>query len=415
MSASRTNVFGVLRIPDVRRMWTAGVISDIGNFITFVALAIRVHDLTGRSVAVGLVFALRSIPWFTLGPIAGVLVDRADRRLVMVGADLARAILVVLLALTTQIWQLYLIAFLSGLFGPLFRPARQAVLPEVVTGDDYVSALAVNEIAHQTLHTIGPAFGGAAVLLVGARNAFLIDGATFVLSASVLFRLSVRGRKPGRPATFAVVLADLRDGARHLWRDKILRPLIASRAATIVGDAGIAALLVAYVRDSLHRGSGSYGLALAVGGIGTAVLSFLLARLGTGLRRAPLLLLAAASPLLFIPLALQPSFPVLLGLMAIEGMAITGLALYDDVIIASRTPEHLRGRIFSLSGGTAELAGFTGSIGYGALGDSMSAGGAMGVAGVVSSLLGAVALLPGLPGLRADDRARRKQDTLETG
>ena len=396
-----------LRLPDFRRVWLAEVISDIGNFITFIALALLIHDLTGKTFAVGIAMALRSIPWFTLGPLAGVVVDRADRRVVMVVSDLARAGLVTVLAFTHTSTQAYIIAFASGCFGPFFRPARQALLPTIAPGDDYVRAMALSQIAHQCLHTVGPALGGVAVLVLGARHAFFLDAATFLISALMVAGIGARGARRGRPTGLREVGTDLSEGARTLVREPILRSLVLSRAATVFGGVGIIALLVGYVRDELHRGAGEYGLALAVGAIGTVALSVWLARRGPEVRRVRWLLLAAVSPVFYVAMGWRPGLGVLLGIMLVEGAAVTGLALYADMVIAERTPDAARGRVFGLSGSFIEAAEFAGALIFTALGDSLGVPGAMALAGGVATVLGLVALGPGLPGLREDDGRRR--------
>ncbi|MGH2726725.1 MAG: MFS transporter, partial [Actinomycetota bacterium] len=143
---TKPSVFAVLAHRDFRRLWLADVISDAGSFITFIALAVYVHDLTGEALAVGFALGLRAIPWFTIGPIAGVIADRVDRRLMMVVCDLARAGLVVLLPFTDTVGQAYAISFASGLFGPVFRPARRALIPTVVPGEQFVQAVALGEV-----------------------------------------------------------------------------------------------------------------------------------------------------------------------------------------------------------------------------------------------------------------------------
>ena len=407
MKPVQPGVLSVLRLRDFRRVWTAEVISDVGNFITFIALALLIHDLTGKTFAVGIALALRSIPWFTLGPLAGVIVDRADRRVVMVVSDLARAVLVTVLVFTKTPGQAYVIAFLSGCFGPFFRPARQALLPTIAPGDDYVRAMALSQIAHQALHTVGPAIGGLAVLALGPRHAFFLDAGTFVLSAALVVGISARGAVRARATSVAEVLADLKEGARFLGREKVLRSLVASRSAGVFGGVGIIALLVGYIRDNLHRGGGSYGVALAVGGVGTVVFSVMLARKGATVPRAPWLALAAASPALYLIMGARPSFVVLLAIMLVEGVAITGLALYQDIVIAERTPDEARGRVFGLSGSTIELAEFGGALVFTSLGDSLGVPRAMAIAGGVAAVLGLSTLAPALGPLRRDDERRR--------
>src|SRR5207237_3805802 len=117
-------------------------ISDVGNFVTFIALAVYVNNLTGSATAVGLALALHSIPWFTIGPFAGVLADRMDRRRVMIATNLVRAAVVGSLPFTHHVWQAYVLSLASASLDPVFQPARSALLAQVAPGDRLVPALA---------------------------------------------------------------------------------------------------------------------------------------------------------------------------------------------------------------------------------------------------------------------------------
>src|SRR5215210_6946095 len=109
-----TGIFGILRNRELRAFWFSDWISDAGSFVTFIALAVYVNQLTGSPAAVGLALGLRSIPWFTIGPFAGVVADRVDRRSMMIASNLIRAGLVALLPFVTEVWAIYVIAFASA-------------------------------------------------------------------------------------------------------------------------------------------------------------------------------------------------------------------------------------------------------------------------------------------------------------
>src|SRR5947207_5954494 len=115
-------LFGVLRDRELRSLWLADWISDAGSFVTFIALAVYVNQLTRSATSVGVALALRSIPWFTIGPFAGVLADRIDRRRVMIWMNLARAVLVGTLPFTHVVWQAYALSFASSVLAPVFGP-----------------------------------------------------------------------------------------------------------------------------------------------------------------------------------------------------------------------------------------------------------------------------------------------------
>jgi MFS transporter, NRE family, putaive nickel resistance protein len=364
-----------------------------------------VHQLTGTAVAVGIALSLRTIPYFTIGPIAGTLADRLDRRLIMVSCDLARAGLVVLLPFTTSPGQAYAIAFASGLFGPVFRPARAALIPAVVAQDQYVRALAVAEVSHNLLHMIGPALGGLAVLAVGARNAFFLDAGTFIFSAAMVLGVSVRGAVRERHARVADVGRDIVEGARILWRDRIIRSALPSFALMLLGFEGAIGALVVYVRDDLGRSAGAYGIVLAASGLGTAVATMLLARRSPAASRTWPLVLASLSPLTLLLVAFSPGYWALLLVMLVAGLATAG-TLYVDTFIAERIPDEARGRAFSLHAALLTAAEAIGILGIAWLADATDPASAIGIGGVVSAGLAALALAPGLAALRAADADR---------
>jgi MFS transporter, NRE family, putaive nickel resistance protein len=405
-SRETSSVFSVLKNRDYRRLWLADVVSDAGSFITFIALAVYVHDLTGEALAVGFAVGLRAIPWLTLGPIGGVIADRFDRRLMMVICDVARAALVALLPFTDTVGQAYAISFASGLFGPVFRPARRALIPTVVPGEQFVQAVALGEVTHQIMHTIGPALGGVAVLAVGARNAFFVDSGTFLVSAALLIGLGVRGPVRGRPTGLADVRRDLAEGGRLLFGDRLLRSIVLFDAVVLFGYAGTFAVMIVYVRESLGRGAGTYGVLLGASGFGTALGAYLLARRGRRVRRGPALGAAALGSAALGFLALRPGFAPLMVLMFLVGASFSGTVLYVETTVAERVPDQARGRVFGLMSAIAEFFDLAGAVGVAAMADRIGAGPAIAVGGAIAAGLGLAVLAPAARALRQDDAER---------
>ncbi|MCA1833110.1 MAG: MFS transporter [Actinomycetota bacterium] len=398
-------LFATLRLRDFRRVWTAEVISDAGSFVTFIALAVYVHDLTGKTFAVGLALALRTIPWVLIGPIGGVIADRMDRRTVMISCDLIRAVLVATLPFTHAAWQAYVLSFASGLFSPLFRPARQALLPTIAPGENYVRALALSEVSHQVLHTIGPALGGAAVLAVGARHAFFLDALSFLVSASFLVGVRTRGASR-RPRTVGEVTSELGDGIRIMRRDRLVSRLVLARGVVLfgVGD-GFTALLLVYL-SGRGLGAGAYGVALAVAGLGTAVGTSVLARRHAGAPRTVPLVISGVAPLLLLLFVFRPEFAVLLAVLVALGGAGAGMALYLNASIAERMPDEARGRIFSLTGAVYEACELAGALMLTAVGSRIgSARGIVG-GGALTAIAAAIVVIPTVTLMRASDRER---------
>jgi predicted MFS family arabinose efflux permease len=387
-------IFRVLKDRELRALWFADWINDAGNFVTFIALAVYINNLTGSATAVGFALALRTVPWFTLGPFAGVLVDRLDRRSVMIGTCVIRAVLVGMLPFTHSVWQAYALSFSSSLFGPLFRPARSALLAQVARDGTLVPVLAVTETTHQVLHTVGPALGGLAVLLVGARHAFFLDAASFVIAAGFVTAVRPRGRsKRERSST----MNDLHGGFRALFTAPAVRTYTLLSAGLNLGFAGVIALLVVYVRDVLGRAGGQYGLVLSMAGVGTVVTSVIIAARDDRHSRAPWALLSVAGIGSFVLAWLEPSFFWLFPIAFAAGLADAGVGIPMAATLAEELSDEFRGRANSVQMGVFALSEGIGSLGFAWLGETgrLGAAHAMGVAALVGAGLGMAVLLMG--------------------
>ena len=350
----------------MRILWMAEWISDAGGFVTFVALAVFIHSLTGGVAAVGFALGLQSIASFLFGPFAGVLADRVDRRRVMVACDLIRAGLVALLPFTHAAWEAYALAFVSALFDPLFRAARQAMLPLIAPGPKLVPALTVRDTTHNVLHMVGPAFGGLVVLAVGARRAFFVDAATFVISAAFLARIASRGRPE---ASGHSPVRDFVEGVVVVFREPVVRTYNLINAVSALSGAGVVALLVVYVRDQLRLPGGDFGLVLAVAGLATVVATVTVAVRDDRHPRTPWAIVAAVAGGAFVFMLLRPPFLVLLILAAFLGLQDGAIGVPSSAATAERIPDRFRGRAAAAEAGLWELFFAVGSIGFAWLGD----------------------------------------------
>ena len=169
-----------------RFIWLGQVVSLLGDWFNSVALLVLVHRLTGSGLMVGGVFIARMLPAFFLGPVAGVVADRLDRKRVMIASDVLRAGVVLLFLLVRDggdIWLLYGILFLSMSISSFFDPARSAAVPGIVSRKQLLIANALGGATWSVMLAFGSALGGVVVASAGFRMVFLLDSATFLLSA----------------------------------------------------------------------------------------------------------------------------------------------------------------------------------------------------------------------------------------
>jgi MFS family permease len=168
----------LLRRRDFRRVWISGLASMTGDWVTFTGLPLVVYDLTGSTLATGAMFLAGLVPRIAFGSLAGVLVDRWDRRRILIGANLAHALfLLPLLAVhsESQLWIVYVVAFVQATLGQLVDPAEGALLPRLVERDELVAANALNGLNNNLARLIGPMVGGVTVQAFGLQGIVVID------------------------------------------------------------------------------------------------------------------------------------------------------------------------------------------------------------------------------------------------
>jgi MFS family permease len=250
-TANPMGVRDILRIPDYRRLIGGQAISDIGDGITLLLLLLVINDLTGSTTALALMAIAEAVPQFTVGLVAGVYVDRWNRRTVMLAADLIRAAIIGLFALAATagiVPLLYVLGFVQSSVSTFFRPARGALLPRIVPAEGLPAA---NSLA-QASQLIGSVIGaGIAGLIFSAFGSgvlgFAIDAATFLVSFAFIARISGElGRIRGEPQA-----AERRDVRRSMLEGIAIvrgsRALTGSLIGAAVSMLGLGAVNVLFV------------------------------------------------------------------------------------------------------------------------------------------------------------------------
>lgn len=180
-----------------RNLWLARVVSNLGDWFNLLASAALITQLTGAGTALSYLFLARLLPFFIMSPFAGVLADRYERRAIMIATDILRAITVLCFLLIRnpeQIWLLYVLTVTQFVLSALYVPAHSALLSNVVEPDDLVTANALDGFTWSTMLAVGAFLGGIAAAAFGLTTAFVIDAATFILSAWYVSRITVSGR-----------------------------------------------------------------------------------------------------------------------------------------------------------------------------------------------------------------------------
>lgn len=268
-------MIGPLGVPAFRRLWLAGFVSELGDWVLLVALPVYVYQRTGSASATATTFVVALLPSLALSPVAGVLADRWDRRRLLLVVGLAQAVALLPLLTGDLVWINVVTAVQAGL-AALSEPARNALLPTLVPGGQVASANGLVGLGANLARLVGAALGGLLLGCAGLPGVVLADVVSFLLAAALLAALGTRDpvREAGGPGWRAWL-----EGLRGIRGP--LRPMVAVVALMAVGQGLFVVLFVVFVTERLGGGAGEVGLlrgVQAVGGLVGGVLVGVLAR-----------------------------------------------------------------------------------------------------------------------------------------
>jgi MFS family permease len=281
---ARGSLLTPLRHRDFRVLWFGMAVSLIGDGIFLVAVAWESYSLWNDPAALAIVGIGMTVPTVVFLLVGGVVSDRRDRRLVMVSSDALRAAAVGMLALLAvlhalRFWELVALVALYGVGTAFFTPAFEAIVPDLVPGDDLARANSLDQFVRPiALRLVGPVLGGALVA-VGAGLAFAVDAASF--SASLVAVLAVSYRRPADAHERTSTAAALRDGMRFVRSRVWLWGTLVSAAVAYLLFLGPTEVLLPYVvKNNLHASARTLGLVFAAGGLGAVAAATYMGRRG---------------------------------------------------------------------------------------------------------------------------------------
>jgi predicted MFS family arabinose efflux permease len=376
----------ILRQPNFARLWFGGLISMTGDWILITGLPFEIYRLTGSTQALGFMAIAFMIPSITLGSVAGVFVDRWDRRRLMLFIDLALAVAILPLAAMESlgVWIAYVVLLTASCLDQLFNPAENALLPNLLENadDDLVTANALNGLNNHLARLIGPALGGIIVAVGGMLSVTVIDAVSFLIAAYLIWSIrsnrtrAVRHDSLEHEAATAWVrlLHEWRDGLRLIWHQPVLRAILFFSIITSIGEGLTITLFVPWTTDALHSDSSGYGALLSTQAIGGFAGAFVIGRLGS--RVDPLKLLIGSALLfglidlgLFTYPAIYPHIEPALVVMVIVGVPGAGLMAARSTLQQALAADSHRGRVGGAMMALASLGSLLGAVSAGFLGE----------------------------------------------
>ena len=383
--------FALLRAHrDLRLLLGAQVVSMAGDWILGIGLAYAVYDLTGSTLASALTLLSGFVPMVLVGLVAGVFVDRWDRKRTMWVTQVLLAIGLLPLLLVTDrsaIGLVYVVMAVESVLEVFFSPAEQALLPRLVPDEDLVAANGLNAQARNVSRLVGGALGGVVVAAGGLPALAVVDAVTFLISAALVRRIVASGEPEPAPTVaadaavvvrgrFSALADEWRAGLRATWRQPVVRALVLFTVVTSTGEGIMGTLFAPYVRDVLEGSSTQYGLISgiqAVGGVlgGLAVVSVAHHWAPERMLWGGALVFGAIDLAIFTyPVVLVSVWPALLG-MALVGIpgAVTQTGL--RTLLQRSTVDSERGRVFSLQNLAMSVMLMAGATAAGFLGGSV--------------------------------------------
>jgi MFS family permease len=363
--------------PSYRNLWLASVISLLGDWFNTIASVMIVNRYTDTDLAISWILIAKTLPRFFLGPLAGVLADRVNRKFVLVASDVLRAGIVLCFLLVDRperVWLIYALTVAQFIVASFFEPASSAILPGLVEGEEeLVTANVLGSVTWSAMLTLGAAAGGIVAGVFGAETALVIDSATFLVSAGL-----VLGVKYDRAAvvegTATSGFRDMIDGFKYVLEQKGIGFLVLIKS---IGQIGSGDILIAVFAERYfpygQEGAAAIGIMFAAAGLG-AILGPVVAKALGGTDSSELRGLIQKSYLL-IPLgwllfAISPNlWGVCIGI-AIRMMGISINWTYSNVLIQFQVPDRILGRVFAIDLGLFTLASSTAILLTGYLLDS---------------------------------------------
>jgi MFS family permease len=390
VEAGRITFRAVFAVREFRAMWAAEALSQAGDQLARVALAVLVYARTGSAAYAGLTYALTLAPAFLGGVFLSGLADRFPRRSVMIAADLSRAALIALVAVPGMpFWMLCVLVGLVSFVQAPFKAAQLALLPDVLPGEKYVVGMGIRTITMQTAQMIGFAGGGVLLTALNPQTALVLDAVTFVASALFVWfgvnsrPAAARQNGPPTPGSFATsALA----GGRLIWRDAGLRTLVAFNwlSALLIVYEGLAAPYT----NEITNGPAAVGFILAADPLGSAVGAFVFTRFVPAARRQALLgplMVASCVPLLFC--LVRPGVILSIVLFAVAGALGTAVVIEASALLARGAPDHSRAQVMGLQqSGIATIQGLSPLL-AGAVADVVGTVRVVGLVGVLGLLI----------------------------
>jgi predicted MFS family arabinose efflux permease len=353
-------------------------------------------------------FMIQVVPSLVLGSVAGVFVDRWDRRWTMIGSSLFRgAVLVILLGVRSadRIWLVYLAGFLESAATQFFGPANNALLPMLVEEDQLLTANSLDSLGENSARLIGPALGGTLLAYLGLRGVIFLDIGTYMLAAFLMYLIHVPKYDSDQDeiTTAGTALSafwnEFTDGLKLVAGKPALSRIFLVLGIAMLGDSILTVLLVAFFQDVVGVGSTEFGIVLTVRGVAGILGGIIMGAIGGKFKPYHLIsigmILTGAA---LVVMVLIPIYAITLLIMILISVPLMAWLISSQTWIQTHAPGKFRGRVFGVYGTFSALLVLIGMAFASGMGDTLGISTTLYFGGGIYILSGflAAALLGGI-------------------
>jgi MFS family permease len=339
----------VLKNKDFCLLWLGQGVSNFGSRINYIGLTWLITELTGQVSKVSILFIILTIPSVFIGPWAGVLVDRWNKKRIIVTADLIRGLLAFGMVLTENLIYLYILALTQAVFTTFFSPAIMSAVPRLVKKEDLVIANSLSSSTRYAANLVGPALAGVLIGFYGVKIAFLINGISFILSAFSEIWITIPVGKMETSQKITGVFDDFKEGLKYIQSNEVVKFVIIFFAFVMLIGGALPILYVVLIKEVFKFTSQQYGLLMTIQGIGLLIGTLIMGKLGH--KYSELKLQIGGGSILgltYIGLALSNYFVWVAVSFVILGIFSSIINVAYGTFLQKVVDDDIRGRVFSI-------------------------------------------------------------------
>jgi MFS family permease len=336
-------------------LWQGQLVSAFGDIAYSLALGFWIFAKTGSTGLMGTLMAVSMLPRIVISPFAGVLVDRTDRKKIIVWMDFIRGFIVVMIGIaaltdTIEIWMVFTAGIILGICAAFFNPAVSSIIPDVVPTSKVMQANSAFNMIYSGTNILGNPIGGVAYQMLGAPIMFLFNGVSYIFSAAT--EVFIKVPKIQREAEQLHFFQDMLQGFKFMWKFTGLRSTLMIAAGLNLFANTAMVLMMPFFQMTKGLGPGKYGFAIAMltGGAFVGMLATSSINIKPKQRYIIFILTGLISSICYTLFPLSNSLMIIAALLFLAGLLNAILNVLFQTTMQLAVPQDMRGKVFSMMG-----------------------------------------------------------------